>query len=333
MNSDILLEVEDLRTKFTTHKGTVHAVNGVNFSLRTGETLAIVGESGCGKTAAMLSILRLLPPKTTTTRAKKIHFMGQDLLAITDKEIRKILGTKIGIVFQDPMSSLNPAMTIGRQITESLEVHLKLPFKKAQEKSIELLSLVGIPNPEKRINDYPHQFSGGMCQRVMIATALSCSPHLLIADEPTTALDVTIQAQILDLVTRLRNSQGMSIIWITHDLGVVAELANRVAVMYGGYIVENGEVEQIFSSPKHPYTMGLLESIPNINEKHYHKLLTIPGQPPNLIGKTTGCPFAERCKYVFDKCYSEIPPLVNIAGNRQLACWWDLDTNEERAEV
>ncbi len=331
MTSDTLLEVRDLETRFVTRQGTVRAVNGVSFSLRGGEVLSLVGESGCGKTVTMLSVLRLLPEHTATTKASAVRFRDRDLLTLTDEEMRRVRGADIGVVFQDPMSSLNPVLTVGRQITETMEVHLNLRKSQARDAAIELLRLVGIPSPTDRIDDYPHQLSGGMCQRAMIAMALSCNPPLLIADEPTTALDVTIQAQILELVTRLRTSRNMAMIWITHDLGVVADLADRVAVMYGGFIVEHAAVDQIFGSPQHPYTVGLLASIPQIDAERPQRLSVIPGQPPSLMAPVDGCPFAERCAHVFDRCLSENPPLMDAGEGRQVACWWNLETNEARA--
>ena len=265
MSSEALLQVRGLKTRFHTRQGTVHAVNGVSFSLARGEVLSLVGESGCGKSATVLSLLRLLPSRQATSTAEAIQYDGQDLLSLDEEAMRRIRGADIGMVFQDPLTSLNPVLTIGRQMTEMLEVHRGLSSAQARVKATELLRAVGIPHPEERLDDYPHQFSGGMCQRVMIAMALSCDPGLLIADEPTTALDVTIQAQILRLVADLRASRDMAMIWITHDLRVVAELADWVAVMYGGYIVEYARVGPLFASPQHPYTLGLLASIPQID--------------------------------------------------------------------
>jgi oligopeptide/dipeptide ABC transporter ATP-binding protein len=330
MTPELLLNVKGLETKIETRRGTVHAVNGVSFSLRRGEALSIVGESGCGKTVTMLSLLRLLPRSIATTSADEATFKGEDLLSLDEESMRRIRGPEIGMVFQDPMKSLNPLLTIGRQLTETMEVHLKWPSKKARDSAVELLRLVGIPNPEGRIDDYPHQLSGGMRQRGMIAMALSCDPSLLIADEPTTALDVTIQAQILELVAGLRASRDMAMIWITHDLGVVADLADRVAVMYGGFIVEYAGVEQIFESPQHPYTRGLLASIPQIYGDRSQRLSVIPGQPPDMTAPPRGCPFKERCDYAFEPCRRDIPPLMEISNDRSVACWWDVDVQAER---
>jgi oligopeptide/dipeptide ABC transporter ATP-binding protein len=330
MTDDVLLKVRGLETRFETEQGTVHAVNGVGFSLRRGQALSLVGESGCGKSATMLSLLRLLPNRATT-RADEVSFKGKDLLSLDEEGMRRIRGAEIGTVFQDPMTSLNPVLTIGRQLTESMEVHLKLPRKKSKEKAVELLRLVGISKPEERIDDYPHQFSGGMRQRALIAMALACDPSLLIADEPTTALDVTIQAQILELVARLRSSRDMAMIWITHDLGVVADIADWVAVMYGGFILEYADVERIFASPQHPYTRGLLASIPRIDGERSRRLSVIPGQPPDMLNPPRGCPFADRCEHAFEKCRAENPPLERFGGkNHLVACWWDVDSGRER---
>jgi len=331
MIAEALLNVRGLETQFATRQGMLYAVNGVSFALRRGEALSIVGESGCGKTVTMLSLLRLLPSHNATTNAQEIVFKGRDMLSLGEEEMRRIRGGDIGMVFQNPMTSLNPVLTIGRQLTETMEVHLNLPRREARDNAIELLSLVGIPSPEERIDDYPHQFSGGMRQRALIAMALSCDPSLLIADEPTTALDVTIQAQILELVARLRASRDMAMIWITHDLGVVAELADRVAVMYGGFIVECAGVYQIFESPLHPYTLGLLACLPQLEGDRRLRLPVIPGQPPSMKAKPRGCPFAKRCSYVFERCRADNPPLMEIGNGRRVACWWDVDSNRERS--
>ncbi len=331
MTGDVLLKVRGLETRFATEQGPVHAVNGISFSLRRGEVLSLVGESGCGKSATMLSLLRLLPKRATTT-ADEVTFKEKNLLSLDEEGMRKIRGFEIGTVFQDPMTSLNPVLTIGRQITEAMEVHLKVSRKEAIDKTVDLLRLVGIPGAEERIDDYPHHFSGGMRQRAMIAMALSCDPSLLIADEPTTALDVTIQAQILELVAKLRASRDMAMIWITHDLGVVADLADWVAVMYGGFIVEYADVERIFTSPHHPYTRGLLASIPQIDGERSRRLSVIPGQPPDMLTPPLGCPFADRCEHAFDKCRAENPPLDGLHEEDHLvACWWDVDSGRERA--
>jgi len=327
---DLLLDVQGLETTFKTPDGTVHAVNGVSFGLREGETLGVVGESGCGKSVTMLSVLRLIQSPPGKITAGKAIFFGQDLLKMSNDEIRHIRGAQISMVFQDPMTSLNPVMTIGRQLQEPLMLHVGMSRNQARERAAELLSMVGIPNAADRLNDYPHQFSGGMRQRVMIAMALSCSPQILIADEPTTALDVTIQAQITDLVKRLREELGMAIIWITHDLGVVAGLAQRVIVMYGGYIIEEAPVKELYSNPKHPYTIGLLGSLPRVDEQGHHRLTSIEGLPPVLYSKPNVCPFAPRCKWVMEKCWKENPPLLSVGPEHTAACWVDTKTGRLR---
>ena len=278
-----LLQVKDLQTQFFTQDGVVKAVNGVSFSLDEGETLGIVGESGCGKSVTVLSIMRLIPNPPGKIVGGQVLFDGEDLLKVDDEEIRRVRGNKIAMIFQDPMTSLNPVLTICRQISESLELHLNMSKDAARKRSIELLELVGIPEAAKRIDDYPHQFSGGMRQRVMIAMGLSCNPQLLIADEPTTALDVTIQAQIIDLVKRLQRELGMAVIWITHDLGVVAGMCKRVIIMYAGNIIEQAPVEEVYANPRHPYALGLLASIPRLDAVRKSKLTPIEGLPPDLI--------------------------------------------------
>ncbi len=324
----LLLDVHELRTQFITQDGVVNAVNGVSFDLQEGETLGIVGESGCGKSVSMLSIMRLIPQPPGKIAGGQVLFHDMDLLKLSDEEIRRIRGHKIAMIFQDPMTSLNPVLTVGRQISEALELHLNMSGEQAKKRTIELLQLVNIPEAANRIGDYPHQFSGGMRQRVMIAMALSCNPELLIADEPTTALDVTIQAQILDLVRRLQRELGMAVIWITHDLGVVAGLCERVLVMYAGFIIESARVQDIYASPQHPYTRGLLGSIPRLDEKRKAKLTPIEGFPPDLIDLPPGCPFAARCTYVQDICRSERPLLRNVATGHRVACWVDMQTKE-----
>ncbi len=316
-----LLDVQGLETQFKTPEGLVHAVNGVSFTLKEGETLGVVGESGCGKSVTMLSILRLVPMPPGRIVAGKAFFRGKDLLAINEEEIRQVRGAQIAMVFQDPMTSLNPVITIGKQLEEPLALHLNMDKKQAMERSVELLEIVGIPRGKDRLNDYPHQFSGGMRQRVMIAMALSCNPQILIADEPTTALDVTIQAQIMDLVKRLRDELGMAIIWITHDLGVVADLAQRVLVMYGGFIIEESLVKDLYSHPSHPYTIGLLGSLPRLDSKTNEKLYSIEGFPPVLMQKPTACPFAPRCKWSIEKCWNENPLLEEVRPDHRVACW------------
>jgi oligopeptide transport system ATP-binding protein len=324
----VLLDVQDLRTQFLTQDGIVNAVNGVSFHLDEGETLGIVGESGCGKSVTMLSIMRLIPQPPGRISAGQVLFHGTDLVKVSDDQMRRIRGHKIAMIFQDPMTSLNPVLTIGRQISEAVELHLNMSHSQARARTIELLQLVNIPEAAKRINDYPHQFSGGMRQRVMIAMALSCSPELLIADEPTTALDVTIQAQIIDLVRRLQRELGMAVIWITHDLGVVAGMCERVNVMYAGFIIETAGVRDIYASPAHPYTKGLLGSIPRLDAKSKSKLTPIEGLPPDLISMPAGCPFAARCSYVQDICRTERPLLRSVGDGHQTACWVDVQTGK-----
>jgi oligopeptide transport system ATP-binding protein len=326
---DLLLDVQGLETTFKTAEGTVHAVNGVSFGLKEGETLGVVGESGCGKSVTMLSILGLIPNPPGKVEAGSANFFNQDLLKMSTAELRAIRGAQISMVFQDPMTSLNPVLTVGRQLTEPLMLHLGMSRKQAEERSAELLEMVGIPKAKERLSDYPHQFSGGMRQRVMIAMALSCSPQLLIADEPTTALDVTIQAQITDLVKRLRNELGMAIIWITHDLGIVAGLAQRVIVMYGGYIIEEAPVNELYANPSHPYTIGLIGSLPRVDASN-QKLASIEGIPPMLFEKPKHCPFAPRCKWVMERCWNENPVLETVAPEHRVACWVDVKKERPR---
>ncbi len=328
--AEALLDVKGLETTFKTPEGVVHAVNGVSFQLKEGETLAVVGESGCGKSVTMLSILGLIPHPPGEVMAGSAHFGGQDMLDMKNEELRHIRGALISMIFQDPMTSLNPVLTIGKQLTEPLIEHLGMKKKEAEARAAELLAMVGIPSAADRLNDYPHQYSGGMRQRVMIAMALSCNPQILIADEPTTALDVTIQAQIIELVKRLRDELGMAVIWITHDLGVVAGIAKRVIVMYGGYIIEEAPVNELYAHPQHPYTLGLLASLPRVDEKGEHHLESIEGLPPVLYAKSTSCPFAPRCKWVQSKCWSENPSLLNVGPNHTAACWVDTKTGKLR---
>jgi oligopeptide transport system ATP-binding protein len=325
-----LLKVQDLKTQFQTRDGTIHAVNGVSFHLNTGETLGIVGESGCGKSVSVMSILRLIQSPPGKVVGGKAIFHGQDLLQMSNDEIRQVRGSKICMIFQDPMTSFNPVLTIGRQMTEPLEAHMGLSNKEAENRAVEMLKLVGIPNPADRMNDYPHQFSGGMRQRVMIAMALTCKPEILIADEPTTALDVTIQAQIVELAMRLRDSLGMAIIWITHDLGIIAGLADRVAVMYGGYIIEEARVEDLYQNPQHPYTLGLLGSLPRVDQTVHHSLISIEGLPPVLYEDPAYCPFASRCKYQVARCMQENPQLLAVGTDHRVACWVDPKNGSER---
>jgi len=321
-----LLQVNDLRTRFHTPEGTVHAVNGVSFHVDEGETLAVVGESGCGKSVTMLSILSLIPLPPGEIASGSALYAGRDLLQINESEMEHIRGREIAMIFQDPMTSLNPVLTIGRQISESLMLHMLLQKKQARWRAIELLEKVGIPDPARRLDDYPHQFSGGMRQRVMIAMALACAPSLLIADEPTTALDVTIQAQIVELVVSLREQLNMAMIWITHDLGVVAGLAERVIVMYAGFIVEEALVDELYENPRHPYTIALLEALPRVDRRRGKRLKSIRGAPPNLLVEPHGCPFAPRCEFACERCWTDNPPLVTVSPDHQAACWVDVRT-------
>ena len=329
MTSEIL-NVQGLETQFNTPEGVVHAVNGVDFTLNEGETLGVVGESGCGKSVSMLSILRLIQQPPGKIVAGTAMFRGKDLLKMTSDEIRHVRGGQISMVFQDPMTSLNPVMTIGKQMAEPLMLHMGLSKEQARERSVELLEQVGIPRAKDRLKDYPHQYSGGMRQRVMIAMALSCNPQIVIADEPTTALDVTIQAQIVDLMIRLREEVGMSIVWITHDLGVVASIANRVNVMYGGFIIEESPIRDLYANPCHPYTIGLLGSLPRIHQKGHQRLYSIEGMPPMLYQKPQRCPFSPRCRWVVDRCREENPPLVEVDEKHRVACWVDTTIGRER---
>jgi len=319
-----LLEVKGLKTRFFTQDGVVQAVNGVSYILGEGEALGIVGESGCGKSVSVLSIMRLIPDPPGKIVGGEVMFEGRDLLKMTADEVRDIRGNKIAMIFQDPMTSLNPVLTIGRQVSEALELHLGMDKKEARQRTVELLEMVGIPEAVDRVDDYPHQFSGGMRQRVMIAMGLSCNPQILIADEPTTALDVTIQAQIVELVKRLREEIGMAVIWITHDLGIIAGFAENVIVMYAGFIVEMASVKGLYGDPRHPYTIGLLGSLPRLDAKTHEKLVSIEGLPPDLIALPEGCPFAARCDYVMDKCLEENPPLEPVGPNHYIACWVDV---------
>lgn len=317
----IVLQVRDLKTRFYTKDGIVRAVNGVSFDLRAEETLGVVGESGCGKTVSMLSIMGLIPDPPGKITEGKAVFDGQDLLQMSSREIRRIRGSRIAMVFQDPMTSLHPILTIGHQVAEALRYHQGIGKEQARAKTIQLLADVGISNPEDRVDDYPHQFSGGMRQRVMIAMALSCDPEILIADEPTTALDVTVQAQIVELIKRLRRERGMTVVWITHNLGVIAELADRVNVMYGGYIVESARVDDLFYKPCHPYTTLLLRSLPRADVEEYTRLQNVEGLPPDLLSLPDGCPFAARCPCVDEECLEGMPPLKRIGDDHYVACW------------
>jgi oligopeptide transport system ATP-binding protein len=318
-----LLQVRNLKTQFFTEDGVVRAVDGVSYDVQEGETLGLVGESGCGKSVSALSILRLIPNPPGKIVDGEIVFEGEDLLKLDEDEIRHIRGNRIAMVFQEPMTSLNPVLTIGRQLTEALELHLKMDPASARKRAAELLEMVGIPEAMNRLNDYPHQYSGGMRQRVMIAMALSCNPKLLLADEPTTALDVTIQAQILEIMARLSRDLGTAVVIITHNLGVVARYADRVNVMYAGKVVETADAKELYARPRHPYTIGLLKSVPRLDQGKKDRLVPIEGAPPDLINPPKGCSFGPRCAYKIDKCLTEEPPLMAVDGDskHQAACW------------
>ena len=323
--TDALLSVHDLRVTFGSGDRIVRAVNGISYELATGETLGVVGESGCGKSVSSLAIMRLLPKPAARIPTGSIRFQGDEILELSEREVREIRGNQIAMIFQDPMTSLNPVLSIERQLTEVLETHRQLKRRGAIDRAVELLELVGIPAARRRLNDYPHQFSGGMRQRVMIAMALACDPLLLIADEPTTALDVTIQAQLLELIRATVTERGMSLMLITHDLGVVAGMSQRINVMYAGFIVETAATEELFGRPRMPYTVGLLRSIPRLDEQERGELVPIQGQPPDLGRPITGCPFAPRCFNVQEKCWNEIPPLgqaPDAAPGHEIACWY-----------
>ncbi|MDX5356262.1 MAG: ABC transporter ATP-binding protein [Rhodobacterales bacterium] len=315
-----VLDVRGLKTVFRTRGGLIHAVNDVSFSLRPGELLGVVGESGSGKSVTMMSLLGLLPSPPAQNAGGQVMFDGKDLLKISQSELRAVRGGKIGLIFQDPMTSLNPVFTVGFQIMEPLRRHLGLDKERARKRAAELLDLVGIPDAARRLKDYPHQFSGGMRQRVMIAIALACDPKVLIADEPTTALDVTIQAQILELVRDLRQKLGMAIVWITHDLGVVAGISDRVMVMYGGQVVEMAPVKELFARPRHPYTQALLQTIPALHGAREARLRTIEGQPPILRKAPAACPFMSRCRHAVPLCGLENPARRTLTPGHDVAC-------------
>ncbi|MCB1406357.1 MAG: ABC transporter ATP-binding protein [Rhodobacteraceae bacterium] len=318
-----VLEVKDLKTVFRVRGGEIHAVNSVSFDLRAGELLGVVGESGSGKSVTMMSLLDLLPSPPAEVRNGTVMLGDRDLLKVDAETMRSIRGGEVGFIFQDPMTSLNPVFTVGFQIMEPLRSHMGLSKAKARDRAVELLELVGIPDARSRLKDYPHQFSGGMRQRVMIAIALACDPKVLIADEPTTALDVTIQAQILELIKDLRQKLGMAIIWITHDLGVIAGIADRVMVMYGGQVVEQGPVREVFANPAHPYTRALLQTMPKLHGARETKLRVIEGQPPMLGRHPESCPFRDRCGHAFDRCAAENPARRQLGENHDVACHWD----------
>ena len=316
-----LLEVKNLKTHFFTMEGVVKAVDGVSYELNEGETLGLVGESGCGKSVSALSVMRFIPDPPGKIIDGEILLDGEDILKIDMEGMREVRGAKIAMVFQEPMTSLNPVLTVERQITETLQLHMGMSKLESQRESVNLLTRVGIPDPEMRIKQYPHQFSGGMRQRVMIAMALSCNPRLIIADEPTTALDVTIQAQILDLMKSLTTELGVALIVITHNLGVVARYADRVNIMYAGKVIERGEAREIYSNPRHPYTVGLLRSVPRLDLPRRAKLDPIEGQPPDLINLPPGCAFRERCRWAIDKCATDTPELVETSDGHLSACF------------
>ena len=318
---EVLLDVRGLRTQFHTKAGVVRAVDGVSWSVRKGETVALVGESGCGKSVSALSVMRLVSAPAGRIVEGEILFKGRDLLALPEEEMRKVRGREIGMIFQEPMTSLNPVLTVGRQLTEPLEIHLGMTKAQAHARAIELLSLVGITDGPRRLRQFPHQFSGGMRQRIMIAMALACDPALILADEPTTALDVTIQAQILELMKSLSRRLDVAILMITHNLGVVARYADRVNVMYAGKIVERASARELYANPRHPYTLGLLRSVPRLDEPRRAKLRPIPGQPPDLSRLPAGCSFAPRCAYVVDRCRAEVPPLAELSADHLSACF------------
>ncbi|NBI07230.1 ABC transporter ATP-binding protein [Senegalia massiliensis] len=319
--SKTLIDVKDLRVSFDTYAGEVQAVRGVSFYVNKGEAVAIVGESGCGKSVTAQSTMQLIPMPPGRIKDGQVMFNGKDLTKLTDKQMESIRGSEISMIFQDPMTSLNPTMKVGKQIMEGLIKHQRLSKAEAKKKAIEMLDVVGIPNPEKRVEQYPHEFSGGMRQRAMIAIALSCDPKLLIADEPTTALDVTIQAQILDLMKDLQRDFDTAIILITHDLGVVADIAQRVVVMYAGLVIESGTLDEIFYNGQHPYTWGLMRSIPKVNTDEKERLVPIEGTPPDLFSPPKGCPFAARCKYAMPICKEQMPEKTYLSEDHYVKCW------------
>lgn len=318
-----ILDIKDLKVSFHTYAGEVQAVRGISFHLNKGETLAVVGESGCGKTVTAKAIMRLLPEPMPAEIKKesKITFEGKDILSMDDKELRELRGSDISMIFQDPMTSLNPTMTIGKQIAESLIIHRGMSKDEALKEAIKMLELVNIPNADKRAHQYPHEFSGGMRQRAMIAIALACNPKILIADEPTTALDVTIQSQIMELIGDLQEKLGTAVILVTHDLGVVADAADRIQVMYAGQIIERGTVDEIFYNAQHPYTWALLQSVPRLDTKNKGTLYSLQGTPPDLIKPPVGCPFAARCEYCMQICKEEVPEVTTVTDSHEVSCW------------
>jgi len=329
-----LLEVRGLSTQFHTISGVIHAVNNVSFILDEGETMALVGESGCGKSVTMLSLIGLVAePAGRVVGGEALFYNGisvRDLLKLSKAELRRVRGSDIGMIFQDPLTSLNPIMTIGEQISEAIVAHKGVSMSQARAQTLELLDYVGIPDPHRRIQAYPHQFSGGMRQRVMIAIAISCMPKILIADEPTTALDVTVQAQIVDLVAQLRKELHMAVIWITHDLGVVAGLADRVMVMYGGQTAERAYVDPLYNNPQHPYTIGLLGALPSLTGDESQRLVSIVGTPPDLLEPPAHCLFAFRCPYAFERCWQQVPPLITVGVRHKVSCFYDVGKGAPR---
>jgi oligopeptide/dipeptide ABC transporter ATP-binding protein len=321
MANDTILEVRNLKTYFSTDDGIVKAVDDVSFSLAKGETLGIVGESGCGKSVTSLSVMRLIPSPPGRIMAGDILLDGASVLAMNDRELRHLRGGRISMIFQDPMTCLNPFLRISTQLVETLELHQGLGRREAKAKAVEMLRMVGIPNPERRVDAYPHQFSGGMRQRVMIAMALSCNPEVLIADEPTTALDVTIQAQILEIIKELSRKLGTAVILITHDLGVVSGMCDRINVMYAGRVVERGATDVIFADPKHPYTRGLIRSVPRLDRGTRERLYSIQGTPPSLINMPECCPFHPRCEHAMDACRKQYPPVTDFGDGHDAHCW------------
>ncbi len=332
-----VLEVENLSTRFDVLEGVVHAVNGVSFNVDEGETLAVVGESGSGKSVTVMSLLRLIPePPGRIESGEAIFHDGDtsfDLLQLSEEEIRRVRGFNVGMIFQDPLTSLNPVLTIGQQIAETIQEHQGLGKNEARQRTVEVLTKVGIPGAKERYGNYPHHFSGGMRQRVMIAMAIANTPKLVIADEPTTALDVTVQAQIVELMKRLQSEMGVAVVWITHDLGVVAGLADRVIVLYGGMVMEEAPVDDLYEHPQHPYTIGLMGALPRLDVKEKRRLVSIKGTPPDLLVEPSQCPFAWRCPYVFDRCWEEVPPLVPVGDQHTIACFYDVDNARPRDDI
>ncbi|HDD54783.1 MAG TPA: ABC transporter ATP-binding protein [Chloroflexi bacterium] len=329
-NREVILDIQDLHARFHTQDGVVHAVNGITYQVHAGETLGIVGESGCGKSVSMLSVMDLLAKPPAEVQAEAILFKGEDLQHFSQAEMRKVRGSNMTMIFQDPMTSLNPVLTVGFQIKEPLKLHLGMSDEEATKRAAELLELVNIPEAENRLSDFPHQFSGGMRQRAMVAIALACNPTLLIADEPTTALDVTIQAQLVELVKGIQAKLGMALIWITHDLGVVAGLAERVIVMYAGFVVEDAQIDELYGNPLHPYTLALLKSLPRLDQRKEEALATIEGLPPSLLERPQSCPFEPRCEFAKPKCKESNPLLEAVGPDHKIACWVDIKTGELR---